>query len=167
MNKFILVAFTFSISHFLSISAESINSIDPPLPNQIEIATSQPSNQLVGFKYPVLTQEQIHQVCSQMYAQVQANEQIIKNYVMTIQDPNEKVEFMLDMELEISMQKHLISVIKDSPEIITPRVRQAFMHRLRQNFFPNFNPDRIATRSLATIYFLDRIIEAEMPYVSH
>lgn len=161
MNKFFLIALTCLITHSSATSEETAHS-NQPLSTQIEATTSQSTS----FKYPTLTQEQIHQFCNQMSNQVQANEQTIKDYAMSIQDPNEKNEFICEMEMEINMQKHLVSAIKDSPEIISPRIRQAFMHRLRQNFIPNFNPERIETRSLATIYFLGRIIEAEKPYVS-
>ena len=165
MNKFILILLACALAYSLSISAETVNSIDQPLSNQAKTAISQSINQVVGFKYPPLTQEQIHLFCNQMYAQVQANEQTIKKHATTIQDSNEKDEFVFEMKMEINMQKYLISVIKDQPEIISPRVRQAFMYRLRQNFFPNFDPEIIATQSLATTYFLGRIMEAERPYV--
>lgn len=146
-----------------SLSAQTIPSTDLGAPQQIK--KSEPVTVTPGFKYPPLSPDEIKQINSQMNTQIQANEERLQQYRKTSKNPSKSL-VSDEIETEINMQKHILSSLQESPSWRSPKVRQAFMQFLKKDHYQLFEQEGEFARmtTMAGVYFLQRVADAEMPY---
>lgn len=165
MNKYssAVLLLTCATLFSASLSAQTIPSSDLVAPERIEkseLVTVTP-----GLKYPPLSPDEIKQINSQMNGQILANEKRLQQYRKTSKNPSKSL-VSDEIETEINIQKEILSNLQESPSWRSPKVRQAFMHFLRKDHYQLVEQegDFVRMTTMADLYFLQRVAEAEMPY---
>lgn len=109
-------------------------------------------------KYPPLSPDQLQQIQSQMYAQIQVAEQRVQNLMANVQD-HTRMPMSIDKValeqaiIELDVKKTLVGKFLNSPSLKSPKVQQVLMGILSKTGV-----------SAADLANLQSVVDSERPY---